>query len=183
MNPYFAIIIGVIVSTIIYIASGFIDIYWFSKHRRREEERQNKKLLIKYAINELELNHQKINNFVNLLAKIDIWETQNRLPFNLGLEIKEKYEIYTQNYESLFFSNISFPDDLKEELFYVNNKLLEYKNVLYVVGLYATQNAVGFDRRFWENTRDFRSNTAVRWLMDLDSIKEFINKLKNLKIE
>lgn len=183
MDPYVGIIVGVIVSTLIYVASGFIDIYWFSKHRRREEERQNKKLLINFAIIELELNHQKINNFVRLLAKIDTWEIQNRLPFNLELEIKEKYEIYTQNYENLFFSNISFPDDLKKDLLSVNNKLLEYKNVLYIVSLYATQNAAGFDKRFWDNTRVFRSNVAVRWLTDLGKIDEFINKLKNLEIE
>lgn len=183
MNPYVAIIFGVIVSTIIYIASGFIDIYWLSTHRRKQEENQQKKLIINYAANELELNNQKINNFIKLLAKIEIYESQKKVPFNLNLEIKEKYEIYTQNFEKLFFSNIEFPEELKKELFDLNNKLLEYKNVLFTVGLFATQDYIGFTENFWENTRNFRANTAVMWLKDLEKITEIINKLKNVKIK
>jgi hypothetical protein len=183
LNPYVAIIIGVIISTLIYIASGFIDIYWFSPHRRKQEENQQKKNIINYVINELELNHQKINNFIALLVRIDIYESQNRVPFNLNLEIKEKYEIYTPNFENLFFSNIKFTEELKKELFNVNNKLLEYKNMLFVVGLFATQNYVGFEEKFWETTRNLRTNTAVLWLKDLEKITEFINKLKNIEIK
>ena len=182
MGIYSGIIIGIIVATTIYIVNGYIEIYIFEKIRRKNEEKKNKELTINYAVNELELNRSKIDNFIDLLKRIEITETQKRIPYSLNLEIREKYEAYTQNFENLFFSGIEFDDNFKKELLSVYNKLLKYKNSLNIIYLYATPFYLQNEEKFWEGAKKLRESEAVLWLIDIKKIEEFTNKLKNYKI-
>ncbi|MHB8277510.1 MAG: hypothetical protein ACYDIA_07650 [Candidatus Humimicrobiaceae bacterium] len=177
MANYLGYIIGAVSSALLFILSGYLEIYCFGPKRRQKEQSENKRHLINYAINELKLNQLKINNFIDLLIRIENTE-KNRSSFNLNLELKDKFEIFTQNYEILFFSDIDFDDEFKIEMLNIYNQFLYYRNSLYIFNIFAVPQNLINDEGLTDITSKIRNNEAVKWIQNIQKFDEFIKKLK-----